>query len=72
MNTEYSKQWCEENNSSMVGDFDILEVFGKLKLNTYDNWVCDGYKFGAIANIDGECMLLMPNGKWVSYDDVVR
>jgi hypothetical protein len=56
----------------MPHDFDILEVFGKLKDGMYESWVCEGYGFGAIANIDGECLLHMLNGKWSSYDEVIK
>jgi len=69
---DFSKQWCDANDPDMSYDFDILEVFSKLKYNTYESWICEGYGFGAVANIDGECMLNMPNGKWVPYDDVVN
>jgi hypothetical protein len=70
--SDFSKQWCDANDPDMSYDFDILEVFSKLKHNTYESWICEGYGFGAIANIEGECMLNMPNGKWSSYDDVVN
>ena len=69
---DFSKQWCDANDPDMKHDFDILEVFSRLKYNTYESWICEGYGFGAVANIDGECMLNMPNGKWISYDDVVN
>ena len=74
--SDFSKQWCDANDPDMPYDFDILEVFSRLKYNTYENWVCEGYGFAAIANIDGECMLNMPaedgvHGKWVPYEDVV-
>jgi hypothetical protein len=67
---DFSKQWCDANDSDMPYDFDILEVFGKLKDGMYESWVCEGYGFGAIANIGGECLLHM--GKWISYDEVIK
>jgi hypothetical protein len=74
--SDFSKQWCEVNDPEMPYDFDILEVFSRLKYNTWERWRCEGYGFGAIANIDGECMLLIPDkyrthGVWVPYEDVV-
>jgi hypothetical protein len=69
---DFSKQWCDANDPEMPHDFDILEVFGKLKDGMYESWVCEGYGFGAIANIDGECLLHMLNGKWSSYDEVIK
>jgi hypothetical protein len=73
---DFSKQWCDANDPDMSYDFDILEVFSKLKHDTYESWVCEGYGFGAIANVNGECMLYMPtkdggNGVWTAYDKVV-
>ena len=73
---DFSKQWCDANDPDMQHDFDILEVFSKLKHNTYENWICEGYGFAAIGNIDGECMLHMPtkdrvHGVWTPYKDVV-
>jgi hypothetical protein len=75
--SDFSKQWCEVNDPNMPHDFDILEVFSRLKHNTYESWICEGYGFGAVANIDGECMLHMPtkdgvHGVWTSYDKVVK
>jgi hypothetical protein len=74
--SDFSKQWCDANDPDMPSDFDILEVFSRLKYNTWESWICEGYGFGAVANIDGECMLNMPaedgvHGKWVPYEDVV-
>lgn len=73
---DFSKQWCEANDPEMPYDFDILEVFSRLKHNTYENWICEGYGFAAIANINDECMLHMPtkdgvHGVWTPYKDVV-
>ena len=73
---DFSKQWCDINDPEMPHDFDILEVFGKLKPNTYENWICEGFGFGAIGNLNGQCMLLMPtedlnNGVWTPYEKVV-
>ncbi len=28
---DFSKQWCDANDPDMPSDFDILEVFSKLK-----------------------------------------
>ena len=32
---DFSKQWCEANDPEMPYDFDILEVFSRLKRNTW-------------------------------------
>jgi len=77
---DFSKQYCETHDMGFNGDFDILEEFNRLEPNSYVNIICEGYGFGAIANIKGECKLLMPhedptgktNGKWVNYDKVVK
>ena len=73
---DFSKQWAMENDPEFPWDFDILEVFSKLKPNTYENWICEGYGFAAIGNLNGQCMLLMPtedlaHGIWTPYEKVV-
>jgi len=78
--SDFSKQWCEANDPEMPHDFDIIEEFNKLEPNSYVGLICEGYGFGAIANINGECKLLMPHndptgktdGKWVDYNKVVK
>jgi hypothetical protein len=75
---DFSKQWCELNDPEMPHDFDIMEVFNRLKPNSYENWICEGFGFASIGNINGDCMLLMPiddepgMGQWLSYDEVIR
>jgi len=80
MMTEFSKQYCKLHNIESEGDFDIMEEFSRLEPNSYVNVICEGYKFEAIANIKGECKLLMScksptgetEGKWIDYDEVVK
>ena len=77
---DFSKQWCEINDPEMPHDFDIWEEFDKLEPNTYVRMICEGFGFGAIANINGKCNLFMPhddptgitNGTWVDYDRVIE
>jgi hypothetical protein len=74
---DFSKQWCELNDPEMPWDFDIKEVFKRLEPNSYIPYICEGFGFGAIGNINGECMLMMPlnddiHGQWLSYDEVIR
>jgi hypothetical protein len=76
---DFSKQWCDINDPDMPSDFDIDEVFNKLKPNTYDNWICEGFGFAAIGNMDGNCMLAMPVDDanygtvvWKPYDVIVK
>lgn len=74
---DFSKQWCELNDPEMPWDFDIKEVFKRLEPNSYENWICEGFGFAAIANINGDCMLMMPlgddvHGQWLSYDEVIK
>jgi hypothetical protein len=75
---DFSKQWCDHNDPEMPYDFDIVEIFEKLELNTYENWICEGYGFAAIGNINGECVLLMPiddepgMGRWLPCNEITK
>jgi hypothetical protein len=75
---DFSKQWCEINDPEMPYDFDIKEIFKRLGLNSYENWICEGFGFVGVGNVNGDCMLLMPTddepemGQWLSYDEVIR
>lgn len=77
---DFSKQWCEINDPEMPHDFDIMEEFNKLPPDHYIAMICEGFGFGAIANFDGECYLLIPHNdptseiehKWKKYSDVVE
>jgi hypothetical protein len=77
--SDFSKQWCNANDPDMPYDFDILEVFSKLKHDTYENWICEGYGFVAIGNMDGNCMLAIPVDNasygtvvWKPYEVIVK
>jgi hypothetical protein len=68
---DFSKQWCDQNDPDMPYDFDIIEEFKKL---SEDNWIpiiCEGYGFLGIANISGECKVLIDD-KWILFDDVIN
>jgi hypothetical protein len=76
---DFSKQWCDINDSDMPSDFDIDEIFSKLKTNTYENWICEGFGFVAIGNMDDSCMLAMPVDDadygvviWKPYEVIVK
>ena len=75
---DFSKQWCDENDPEMPHDFDIMEEFNKLQPGYSIAYICEGYGFIAIGNMDGECMLLMPSdddenvGIWRHYTQIVK
>ena len=75
---DFSKQWCDINDPDMPSDFDILEEFSKLKPGYAVDYICEGYGFVSIGNMDGECMLLMPSdddlnvGMWRHYTQIVK
>ena len=62
---DFSKQWCDLNDSDMPYDFDILEEFGKLPNNHYTSLICEGFGFIAIMRTDVDICLL------AFYDDSV-
>jgi len=69
---DYSKQWCDINDSDMPYDFDILEEFGKLPKNKYIPIICEGFGFLAIMrDHEDKCLLSFDDhGKiiWEDYD----
>jgi hypothetical protein len=75
---EFSKQWCEQNNFGMTGDFDILEEAEKLEPNRLIDIICEGYGFNAIAkNEKGEILLAFHNyqdgiTQWIPYNQIVK
>jgi hypothetical protein len=79
----FSKQWCDINDTEMPADFDILEIADTLQADTYISEICEGFGFIAIGrSIDNEIMLAMPvppkEGdieeyiQWVSYNDIIK
>jgi hypothetical protein len=74
---EFSKQWCELNDSELPWDFDIIEEAVTLEPNSYIPMICEGFGFLAIGkNEDGDIMVAMPvdddNFKWTSLDEVIN
>ena len=72
---DFSKQWCDINDPDMPSDFCIDEIFNGLSENSYVNYICEGFGFDAIGNINGELMVSMPTGshqfKWITYDEMI-
>ena len=68
---DFSKQWCDQNDPEMPYDFDIIEEFEKLLENEWIPIICEGYGFGGIAKVNGECKVMMDN-EWVLLDDVIN
>ena len=76
---EFSKQYCETHDRGMDGDFDIWEEYNKLEPDTYVPYICEGYGFIAIGNMDGNCMLAMPVDDasygtvvWKLYEEIIK
>lgn len=75
---DFSKQWCEINDSEMPYDFDIIEEASKLKPNYSINHICEGFGFIAIGKTeDDEIVLAIPNYDdntmtWKAYDEIVK
>lgn len=67
---DFSKQWCEANDPEMPWDFDIIEEYNKLQEGYFIPMICEGYGFGAIAKVKGECLLLIDE-EWKPYDIVI-
>jgi hypothetical protein len=73
---DYSKQWCDINDSDMPHDFDILEEFGKLPKNNYIPIICEGFGFLAIMrNHEDRCLLAFDDDGeiiWEEYDQFIN
>jgi hypothetical protein len=75
---DFSKQWCEQNNFGMPGDFDILEEAEALNPNSYIDIICEGYGFNAIAKDEKSNILLAFHNyqdgttKWIPYNQIVK
>jgi hypothetical protein len=75
---DFSKQWCEQNNFGMPGDFDILEEAEALNPNSYINIICEGYGFNAIVKDEKNNILLAFHNyqdgitKYVPYNQIVK
>jgi hypothetical protein len=73
---DYSKQWCDINDSDMPHDFDILEEFGKLPKNNYISMICEGFGFIAIMrNHEDRCLLAFDDDGeiiWEDYDQFIN
>lgn len=75
---EFSKQYCENHDMGIEGDFDILEIFGNLKINHYISCICEGYGFIAILKDDNnDCLLGIPNYDtdlvdWKKYEEIIK
>jgi hypothetical protein len=75
---DFSKQWCEQNDFGMPGDFDILKEADALQSNSYVSMICEGYGFNAIGkDIENNIMLAFHNWqdgttKWVPYNQIVK
>ena len=83
---DFSKQWCDKNDSQMPFDFDIEEVANTLEPNYYTPIICEGFGFIAIGkDANNNVMLAMPTGGihtdeqgqifddvvWTSYSDLI-
>ena len=68
---DFSKQWCDQNDPEMPYDFDVIEEFKQLSEDHYVSMICEGYGFLGIANIKGECKVLI-NNEWVLLDNVIN
>jgi hypothetical protein len=73
---DYSKQWCDINDSDMPHDFDILEEFGKLPKNNYISIICEGFGFIAIMrDHEDKCLLAFDDDGeiiWDEYDQFIN
>jgi hypothetical protein len=74
---EFSKQWCELNDSDMPWDFDIEEVANKLTPEYCLPYICEGFGFTVVAkDKNGNIELGFPNYttytiEWKTYKKVI-
>jgi hypothetical protein len=79
---EFSKQWCEINDSDMPWDFDIDEVASKLTPEYGLPYICEGFGFTYIAKDEKNNVVLgFPDYitntikytiKWKTYKEVIN
>ena len=74
---QFSKQWCEINDPQKPYDFDIYEVFNKLKKEELVIMICEGFGFVAMArDLNDTLLLAVPESeglfKWVTLDKLVE
>ena len=69
---EYSKQYCKIKDMGYDGDFDVYEIWSKLKPGHAVDYICEGFGFNSIARSENEDRVLVYlNDKWVNFDDIV-
>jgi hypothetical protein len=67
---DYSKQWCELNDSDMSFDFDIFKEFEKLSKNHYISMICEGFGFIAIMrDHEDRCLLAFDDDGEIIWED---
>jgi hypothetical protein len=80
---EFSKQWCQINDTEMNADFDILEIADTLQQDEYVPMICEGFGFIAIGkSLDNEIMLAIPVPpmpddeeefiQWTPYNEIIK
>jgi hypothetical protein len=74
--SDYSKQWCDENDIGMPWDFDMVEEYSKLKPGFMVAYICEGYgTVGVARGHNDEFLLALTDGdqyKWVPYNEIVK
>jgi hypothetical protein len=67
---EFSKQWCDINDSERTPDFDIDEIAKTLEPNHYTSIICEGFGFLAIGKTaDNEIVFAIPTGGTIVDDN---
>ena len=79
---EFSKQWCDLNDTEMPWGFDILNEVENLPPGHYFALICEGFGFVAVGKDENdEIILAMPDDKddiyggtvtWKKYDEIVK
>ena len=75
---DFSKQWCEINDSKISWDFDIDEIASELTPEYGLPYICEGFGFIAIGKDENdEIVLAMPNYEdntmtWKPYNEIVK
>jgi hypothetical protein len=75
---DFSKQWCEINDSDMPWDFDIEEIADRLDPEYGLHYICEGFGFTMIAKDEkGNVILGFPDYvtnaiDWKTYNEVIN
>jgi len=69
---EFSKQYCKIKDMGFDGDFDVYEIWSKLKPGHAVDYICEGFGFTMIGKEEsGDRVMVYKNNSWHDFDEMV-